>query len=308
MNISPLTTVDSQAVSSALDEFGNQVQDVLNQTSSLSLPERVKVFITQIGPQLLWALVILIVGLVAVRIVMRFVARGLAKSKIDPAAHSILKSLTKFGLYLVVVTCVCGALKIDLTMFVAVVSILGLALSLAVKDSLANFASGILLVFSHPFTIGNFIETESVSGTVAEIGLIYTRLNTVDNKHIYIPNGQLSSAKIINYSAEERRQVDLIFSISYTDSPELAKKLLLGLIEDHPLALKDPAPLVRVKEYASSSVNIICRVWVKSEHYWDLYYDLVENARRRFDENGITIPYNQLDVHIIPAPDEKTGE
>ncbi len=298
-----ILTTDVSQVTDAIGQISDQLQSNLGTDENMDIGKRLIVFLKEFAPKLLIGIVILIVGLVLVKIVMRFIIRGLKKSKIDPAAHAILEKLIKFGLYLLVIIMFCDSIGINITMFVAVLSVLGLAISLAVKDSLSNFASGIIIVFSRPFTIGDFIEAEGVSGSVVEIGLIYTKLNTIDNKQIYIPNGELSSSKIINYSAEDKRRVDIKFSISYSDDAHLAKQLLLNLIENHSLALKDPAPLVRVLEYADSSVNIICRVWANSSDYWDLYYDLIEQGRDVLEENNMTIPFNQLDVHIVNESD-----
>ena len=298
-----ILTTDVSQVTDAIGQISDQLQSNLGTDENMDIGKRLIVFLKEFAPKLLIGIVILIVGLVLVKIAMRFIIRGLKKSKIDPAAHAILEKLIKFGLYLLVIIMFCDSIGINITMFVAVLSVLGLAISLAVKDSLSNFASGIIIVFSRPFTIGDFIEAEGVSGSVVEIGLIYTKLNTIDNKQIYIPNGELSSSKIINYSAEDKRRVDIKFSISYSDDAHLAKQLLLNLIENHSLALKDPAPLVRVLEYADSSVNIICRVWANSTDYWDLYYDLIEQGRDVLEENNMTIPFKQLDVHIVNESD-----
>lgn len=298
-------TTDTSQITDTLGQITDQIQENIPNTQNMDIAQRLEVFFKDIAPKFLIAIFILVIGIVLAKILMRFIIKGLKKSKIDPAAHAILEKLIKFGLYLLVVIMFCDAIGINVTMFVAVLSVLGLAVSLAVKDSLSNFASGIIIVFSHPFTIGDFIETEGVSGSVVEIGLIYTKLNTIDNKQIYIPNGELSSSKIINYSAEDKRRVDIKFSISYSDDAHLAKKLLLELIENHPLSLKEPKPLVRVLEYAGSSVNIICRVWANSPDYWDLYFDLIEQGRDVLEKNGMTIPFNQLDVHIVDSQNTK---
>lgn len=298
-------TTDTSQITDTLGQITDQIQENIPNTQNMDIAQRLEVFFKDIAPKFLIAIFILVIGIVLAKILMRFIIKGLKKSKIDPAAHAILEKLIKFGLYLLVVIMFCDAIGINVTMFVAVLSVLGLAVSLAVKDSLSNFASGIIIVFSHPFTIGDFIETEGVSGSVVEIGLIYTKLNTIDNKQIYIPNGELSSSKIINYSAEDKRRVDIKFSISYSDDAHLAKKLLLELIENHPLSLKEPEPLVRVLEYAGSSVNIICRVWANSPDYWDLYFDLIEQGRDVLEKNGMTIPFNQLDVHIVDSQNTK---
>ena len=146
--------------------------------------------------------------------------------------------------------------------------------------------------------MGDFVETEGVSGTVKAINLFYTRLNTIDNKRIYIPNGQLSNAKIINYSAEPTRMLDRIFSIGYDDDMDAAKQTIMDIILHSEYALLDPEPLVRVKDHSESSIDILVRVWVQSEHYFDLDYYLHEEIKRAFDKQGIHIPYQQLDVYL----------
>ncbi len=292
-------TADTSQIQEAIGQITDKFEDTIASGSNMDIAERLEVFFKEIAPKFLVGIFILVIGIVIVKILMRFVARGLKKSKIDPAAHAILQKLTKFGLYLLVIVMFCDSIGINITMFVAVISMLGLAVSLAVKDSLSNFASGIIIVFSHPFTIGDFIQTDDVSGSVVEIGLIYTLLNTIDNKQIYIPNGQLSSSTIINFSAEDKRRVDITFSISYSDDWKQAKELILKLVDSHPLALHEPQPLVRVLEYAASSVNIVCRVWANSSDYWELYFDLIEQGREILEANGMSIPFNQLDVHIV---------
>ena len=161
------------------------------------------------------------------------------------------------------------------------------------------------MLFSHPFGVGDYVELEGVSGTVKSINLLYTRLNTPDNKGVYIPNGQVANATIINSSAEENRRLDMVFSIGYEDDIPTAKAILERVIQNDPLALTDPAPTIRVGEQAASSINIDVKVWVFKDNYGDLKYNLNEQVKSEFDKAGITIPYPQLSVSVTKAEQEK---
>ena len=184
-----------------------------------------------------------------------------------------------------------------MTSIIAIIGAAGLAVGLALQSSLSNLAGGFIILFSKPFQVGDYVEYGGVSGTVSAISILYTRLLTIDNKAIYIPNGQISNSTLVNYTEEPKRRLDLVFSISYDDDFKKAKKILAEIISSKPTALNEPdPPAIRVTEHAASSINIIVKIWVKSEDYWNLYYDLHEEVKTRFDEEGISIPYNQLDV------------
>ena len=257
-----------------------------------------KEFALASAPKLLTALVVLVIGLTVTKIVMHIVTTALSRSRLDKSLHVFLKSLVKIGLIFLVLIITAGTLGINTASLVAVLGAAGLALSLALKDSLANLASGLLILVSHPFRVDDFIETGSESGTVKEIGLIYTRLNTPDNKQIYLPNSQVTTAQIINFSAEELRRLDLVFSVGYQADIDAAKAAIAQVLEDNPYALSDPAPLIRVCAHSPSSIDIATRVWVKTEHYWDLNFDLFEQVKSAFDAQGIEIPYQKIDVQV----------
>lgn len=177
----------------------------------------------------------------------------------------------------------------------------GAAVALAIKDNLSNLASGLVLLFTKPFKAGDFIEVDGSSGTIREIELMHTYLDTVGNTRLAIPNTKMMTATINNYSVYDTRRQDFVFSISYDDDLIKAEELLRGMVDRHPMVLQDPPPMVKVKEHAASSVNLLVRVWCKSEDYWDLQFDLLEQVKLAFDENGLSIPFQQLDVHL-PAP------
>lgn len=249
-------------------------------------------------PALLGFVIVLAVGLLLVKLLMSLTKKAISRSRLDPTCHKFVLSLTKITLYLLVGIIAVSQLGVDTSSIVTVLGVGGLAVSLAVKDSLANVAGGFIVLFTKPFKVGDFVELDGVSGTVTQINILQTKLLTFDNKAVFIPNGQISDAKITNYSAEEKRLLVQTYSISYDESFERVKAMLDGLLEREELVLAEPAPVVRVAEYAASSVNIALRIWVKTEDYWNLHYKLMEDVKTLFDKNGVSIPYNQLDVHI----------
>ena len=249
-------------------------------------------------PTIIFALIVFIIGIFATKIIVKILGKGLKKSKLDITAHSFLKSLIRIILYTLVTVITLTILKVPMTSIVAVIGAAGLAIGLALQNSLANLAGGFIILFSKPFAVGDFIESNGTLGTVDSISILYTRLLTPDNKVVYIPNGQVSNGKIINYTQEKLRRLDMTFSISYASDYKKAIDLLTAIINEHPLAIKEPLPLVRVIEQGSNSINIAARIWVESDKYWDLNYDLLEQVKIAFDDNNIEIPYNQLDVHL----------
>ena len=209
--------------------------------------------------------------------------------------------LIKIGAKIVVVICLIGYLGIDTSGLTALVTSLGVCAGLAVNGALSNLAGGILIIFTRPFKVDDYIEVDgsnNISGTVEDIQIVCTKLRTPDNKVIYVPNGALSNSNIINYSEKDTRRVDFNFSIAYENDFDKARLIITEICSSHALALSDPAPFVRMSEHGQSSINITARVWVKSEDYWTVKYDILENVKKAFDENNITIPYNQLDVHV----------
>lgn len=249
-------------------------------------------------PQLLSAVVILVVGLLVIYLAMKLLTKALEKSRIDKTAHGIIKSLTRVGLWVLLAVIILTTLGVPTASLVALIGASGLAIGLAVQNSLQNLAGGFTLLFSRPFSVGDYISSNGEEGTVQEISMLSTKLLTVDNKVVYIPNGQVSANKIINFTKEDLRRVDINFSIAYEDDFGKAVSLIHSVIDAHPLALKDPAPFVRMSDHAASSIVITTRVWTKSADYWTVNFDMIEQVRAKFDENGISIPYNQLDVHM----------
>ena len=233
------------------------------------------------------------------KLLVKLLRKGLVKTNLDISLVNFLLKTIHIVVLILVLLAALSNLGISTTGLVAAFSAAAIAVSLALKDSLGNIAGGILMLLTQPFSTGHYIETDGVSGTVLKIDLIHTTLKTPDNRQIVIPNGQLVNKTIIDYSKESTRRMDLKFGISYDNDPEKAKAIIMECVKAHDLSLQDPEPFCRVTEHSDSAVIITMRVWVKSENYWTLHFDLLEQVKCEFDKNGITIPYNQLDIHVI---------
>lgn len=250
--------------------------------------------------RVLYVALLLAVCLIVMKLLMSVLSRALDRLNIEKGLHTFIKSVVRILLWFLTIIIVLGYIGIEVTSLIALLSVIGLAISLAIQGTLSNLAGGIQVLVSKPFKAGDYIETESVSGTVSEIGLVYTKVKTYDNKLIMIPNGQISSAKITNYTAEEQRRVDLKFNTSYDAPVELVKATIQSVIRNHPKALQEPAPFARVSDYKDSSIEYAVRVWCVTDDYWELYSDLLEQVKAAFDQNGIKMTYSHLNVHMMP--------
>lgn len=255
---------------------------------------------TNTGIKILVAVVILLVTFRLVTVLTRRLEKKLleGKHKADKTLTSTLMYVLRVVLKILIVVCLIGYLGIDTSGLTALIASLGVCFGLAVNGAVSNIAGGVLILVTRPFRIDDFIEAEGYSGVVEDIHITHTRLRTGDNKVIYIPNGSLSADSIVNYSTKDTRRVDLTFSIAYSNDFEKAKKIVLDLCQAHELILKDPAPFVRVSEHSASSINLVTRVWTKQADYWQVHFDLLESVKTAFDQNGIEIPFEQLDVHV----------
>ncbi len=260
--------------------------------------EKVLAFFEHRGGDIIATILTFIIGYILARVLLSISQKAIVKSRLDPICHKFFLSLLKVTLYAVVV--ILGSSRfVDTSSLVALLSVVGVAVSLAVKDSLSNVAGGFIVLFSKPFKVGDFVEIDGMSGSVQSISILQTKLLTFDNKAVLIPNGQVSTAKIINYSAEEKRLLAIPVSVSYDTDLKKAKELLMELLKSDPLAMQDPEPVVVVTEHADSAIKLSMRVWVHTKDYWTLNFRLLEQIKERFDENGIVIPFNQLDVNIV---------
>lgn len=256
-------------------------------------------FVTYYGLKIVVALLIFIIGKWVAGIVRKLLRRGMEKSKVDAALVGFLSSIAYYVLLVVVVIAAISHLGIQTTSLVAVLGAAGLAVGFALQGSLSNFASGVLIILFRPFKVGDFVEAGGVMGVVDEIGILVTEMHTPDNKGIIIPNSQVMGAHIVNFNKHETRRCDMVFGIGYGDSIDKAKEILMSIVEADERCLKDPAPTIAVSEHGDSSVNLVCRPWVKGSDYWGVLFDTHEAVKKRFDEEGVSIPFPQRDVHLF---------
>ena len=245
------------------------------------------------------AIIVIVAGIILIKLLVKLIKHSLERTHRDASLINFLTKAVKIIGYVIIVGTVMSVIGIPTTGIIAAISACAVGVGVALKDSLSNVAGGILLLFFPRFSTGDYIEVESDEGTVIAVDLLHTTVLTNDNKQVSIPNGVLINSHITNYSRETNRRVDIIFPIAYEADVNKAKEVAVDTILKHELILTEPEePFVRVKSYGDSSVNVITRVWCKTEDYWKLYYDLTEQIRDAFDNNDISIPYNQLDVHI----------
>lgn len=250
-------------------------------------------------PTIVFAIAVLIIGLLLTKLCMWLISKGLEKSKVDLTAAKFVKQCAKIVLNVVLLIVVLSMLGIPTTSVITVVGTAGVAIGLALQDSLSNVAGGFILMVTKPFKIGDYIIMDGVEGTVAQISILHTRLASGSNQAIFIPNGQAVNATVINNSANDTRRVDMTFSISYEDDYEKARQVILDVLTDNPKVLAEPAPMVRMLEHGASAVVIAVRPWCATADYSDVLYDTIEGVRAAFIENNISIPFNQLDVHVV---------
>ena len=243
------------------------------------------------------ALIILVIGILAIRIVMKVLATALEKSKLEKAAHSLITSLAKAAMYILLALIVASTLGIDVTSIVALASVLTLALSLALQNMVSNIIGGFTILYTHPFHSGDYVEIAGQGGTVVEINMTYTMLSTPDQKLISIPNSAVVAAQITNYSASETRRVDIAASASY-DAP--VQNVLDALVQAGTVdkVLTDPAPMAVVTAYGESAISYSLRLWVKNADYWDVYFLVNQRVKAIFDEQGIAMTYPHINVHL----------
>lgn len=257
--------------------------------------------------KILSALVILGVGVAVIRILMAGADRVLRRSHLDAGIKKVLRNGIKFVLWFVLALTVLGYLEVEVTSLVALLSVAALAVSLAMQNLLSNVAGGLLLLSTKPYAIGDYIEVGSVAGTVLETGVFYTRLRTFDNKLIQVPNSQVTEEKIINYSAEKTRRVDVKVRVSYSEPVEKVKGSILGVLKAHSMILADPEPTVRINGFAESSIEYFIRVWCANADYWDVYFDVLEGIQAALERDGIEMAYNRLNVHMLSGGKERSG-
>lgn len=250
------------------------------------------------GPKVIGAIFVLVVGLWVVKIITRSIGRNFEKRRIDASLRPFLVALISTVLKVLVIISVMGMVGIEMTSFIAIIGAAGLAIGLALSGALQNFAGGVMLLIFKPIQVGDFIEAQGHMGTVKEIGIFTTVLNTVDNRTIFIPNGPLSTNSLTNFSKEPLRRVDWKFGIAYGDDVENFKIAINQFISEDSRILKEPEYFTGLSELADSSVNFAVRAWVEAKDYWGVYFDMNEKVYKRFSEYKLNIPFPQMDVHF----------
>lgn len=266
--------------------------------------QTVQDWLTNTGIKILISIVIMIVSFSLINWLSKKIAKRADKKvaenkKIDKTIYKTVSYVVKVGLKVLVVIALIGYVGIDTSAITALIASLGVGVGLAINGTLSNFAGGVLILITRPFKDDDYIQACGYEGTVEDIRICHTRLRTTDNKVVYLPNGKLSTSEVVNFSEKDLRRVDLKFSISYSDDFEKAKSVIADVCAQNELILKDPEPSIRVSAQSASSIDISAKVWCKNADYWTVNFDMLENVKKAFDENGITIPFNQLDVHVV---------
>lgn len=260
------------------------------------------------GINIAMAIVIFVLGRMVVGVIISMIGKIMSKSKYDPMLVDFLKSILNAILMLFVIVASLDQLGVDTTSLVAILGAAGLAIGLSLQDSLKNFAAGVMLLVFKPFRSGDFVEAAGTSGVVKKIGIFTSTMNTPDNKLIIVPNGKIYGDNIVNYSAMDTRRADMVFGIGYGDDLLKAKSVLEQLISEDERILEEPAPVVGVSSLGDSSVNFTIRPWVKKEDYLAVLWSFNEKVKLRFDEEGISIPFPQMDVHLFKEDEEQNSE
>lgn len=264
-------------------------------------------WVTTYSLNIIGAILIFIVGKWLARRLSNLLARLLQKNNFDLALVHFLTNISYYALIVLVVVAAAGRLGINTASFLTVIGAAGLAVGLALKDSLSNFAAGVMLVVFRPFTIGDVVSTAGITAKVEKITIFNTMFCSADNQLIIVPNNKIISDIITNINAKNTRRIDLTVGISYSDDMAKTKEILARLAKEHSRVLADPAPTIAVAELADSSVNLVFRPWVKTADYWDVRFDLMEKIKNGLDDAGISIPFPQRDVHLFVDKEEAAG-
>ncbi|MFI3141163.1 MAG: mechanosensitive ion channel [Clostridia bacterium] len=288
-----------------LDESGQfaDVSDVVENVSTWWQDLDIVNKVIDILPTMILAVLTVVAGFIIAKFAVKILLKAMKKQNVDPSVYKFISSIVSF---VIKCTFIISALSMFMNVYsiIAAFSAVGVAAGLGLQSSVSQFASGVQILFNHPFKTGDFVEINGVTGNVCEIRFMNTVINTIDNKRVVIPNSHVTENHIINYTAEENRRVDLTFSISYSDDIKKAKAILYDAAIASGLAVTEPEPQVFVNSHEASSIDLVIKIWCKVEEYWNLYYYMQEQVKLEFDSAGINIPFNQLDVHII-NPDKK---
>jgi len=260
--------------------------------------EMIKTTGVEFSINLVTAIVIFYFGRMVVGLLMRGLNKMMQAQDVDKTLQTFVANLVRMVLLMFVIIAAISALGIQTTSFIAILGAAGLAIGLALQGSLSNFASGVLIVMFRPYKVGDWVEAAGISGAVEEVQILTTVLKTGDNKKVIVPNSQIMGSIITNYSANDRRRIDMVIGVSYDDDLDKVRSTLEQLVAADDRILDDPACTIAVSELADSSVNFVVRPWVKTADYWGVMFDLTEAIKKRFDKDGISFPFPQQDVHL----------
>lgn len=282
----------------------NQLQTSTSEVGKSTLESLKEIFEFGFGDfnlgNLVSSIILFVLGYLIIKLICKTVHQVIRKFPVEETLYTFIESTLNILLYFLLILVVANNLGIDVTSFIALLSVAGLAISLAVESSLSNLAGGVIILYTKPFIKGDFIEAGGVSGTVQDIGLVYTKILSPDNKLIQIPNKEIADEKITNYTHQAERRVDLVINASYDSPIEKVKAALLEAMNGNSYVLQDPAgPMTGVLEYGSSSISYVARIWVKKENYWPAYYELMEAVKTSFDKYGCEMTYDHINVHVV---------
>ena len=298
--VADLETTEATTTSNVFLDENGQFEDVSQVADNISnWWEELAVFDTLMSklPTIILAAILIILGIFISRLVAKIAVKAMKSRGVDPSVYNFIRRIISVVIKAAFILTALS-MFININSVIAAIGAAGVTAGLGLQASVAQFASGIQLLVNRPFKSGDFVEINGVSGSVVDVRFMQTIINTVDNKRIIIPNSHITTNHIINYTAENKRRVDLYYSISYSDNISLAKRVIAEVANANENILKDPATQVFVNSHDASSISLVTRVWCKGEHYWDVYFAMQEEVKLAFDKNGICIPFNQLDVHI----------
>ena len=250
------------------------------------------------GLKLIYVLIILFVGGKLIKLLIKLITKGRGFNRLDKSVASFLISFTKVTLNILLFITIASVIGIPSTSIITLLGSAGVAIGLAMQGGLSNIAGGLIILMFKPFKIGDFIDTHSDSGTVTNISLFYTTLHSPDNRTVSIPNGILANSPLVNYSSQKERRLDIDLDVSYNNSIDDVKKCIMGVLNKEKRIISDKEVFVGITNYKDSSICYTIRVWASNDNYWNLKFDLLEKIKKEFDKQNISIPYNQLDIHI----------
>ncbi len=249
------------------------------------------------APRVLGAIIVVAVGWILSKALVKLLKKALERGKAEAGVITFIGSLVSIALKVLIGITAAAQLGFDVTSIITAIGALGVTVGLALKDSMSNVASGVQILFTHTFRVGDYLSVEGVEGTVDRIEIMYTALHTFDNKEIVIPNSELTASVITNYTAQTTRRLDLSYSVSYSTNLAQAREVLNQVIAENEKVLQDPPPLVAIGEHKDSCIMVVAKIWCETDNYWPLYFEMQESVKNAFDQAGIEIPFPQLDIH-----------